>query len=172
MIVFSVLNRLVQERGSSQSFMSSTLEERGRAAQVVSKGELERYRAAVRSDLEWLLNTRRIALPLPEGLREVERSLYCYGLPDLTELDLHPTKSLADQERLSTLITRAIEIFEPRILNPRVSVDTRRAASVDLRFQISGKLKLKPHPAPVVYDTMLDLNRGQYAVDVVGEKRA
>ena len=171
MIVFSVLNRLVQERGS-QAFMSSTLEERGRSAQVVSKGELERYRAAVRADLEWLLNTRRIALELPEGLKEVERSLFYYGLPDLAQLNLSPTKSLADQERLSALISRAIEIFEPRILNPQVRVDTRRAAGMDLRFQISGKLKLKPHPAPVVYDTTLDLNRGQYAVDVLGEARA
>jgi type VI secretion system protein ImpF len=172
MIVFSVLNRLVQERGASRNVMTSTLEERGRSAQAVSKGELERYRAAVRSDLEWLLNTRRIALELPEGLKEVERSLYYYGLPDLTSLNLHPSKSLGDQERLSALIARTIEIFEPRILAPRVSVEARRVSSGDVRFQISGKLKLKPHPAPVVYDTVLDLSRGQYAVDVLGETRA
>jgi predicted component of type VI protein secretion system len=48
----------------------------------------------------------------------------------------------------------------------------RRTSPVDLRFQISGKLKLKPQPAPVVYDTTLDINRGQYAVDVLGEARA
>ncbi|MCU1237344.1 MAG: type secretion system lysozyme-related protein [Candidatus Solibacter sp.] len=172
MIVFSVLNRLVVERGSDRNVMTSTLEERGRNAQIVSKGELERYRAAVRSDLEWLLNTRRIAMELPEGLKEVERSLFYYGLPDIAALNLSPTKSLADQERLTALIARTIEIFEPRIINPRVSVDNRRASGVDVHFQISGKLKLKPHPAPVVYDTTLDLNRGQYAVDILGETRA
>jgi type VI secretion system protein ImpF len=172
MIVFSVLNRLVQERGASRDMMTSTMEERGRAAQAVSKGELERYRAAVRADLEWLLNTRRIAMELPEGLREVERSLFYYGLPDLAQLNLSPTKNPADQERLSALIARTIEIFEPRILNPRVSVDARRASAGDLHFQISGKLKLKPYPAPVVYDTKLDLNRGEYAVDGPGEGRA
>src|SRR4051794_29081684 len=115
MIVFFVLNRLVQERGSSQNFMSGNVEERGGGAQGVGKGELERYRAAVRADLEWLLNTRRIALPLPEGLREVERSLYYYGLPDLAAMNLHPAKNLGDQERLTAMITRTIEIFEPRI---------------------------------------------------------
>ena len=172
MIVFSVLNRLVVERGSARNVMTSTLEERGRNAQIVSKGELERYRAAVRNDLEWLLNTRRIALELPEGMKEVERSLFYYGLPDFSQLNLSPTKSVADQERLSALLARTIEIFEPRILNPRVSIDPRRISSGDVHFQITGKLKLKPHPAPVVYDTTLDLSRGQYAVDVLGETRA
>lgn len=169
MIVFSILNRLVQERGEVQT--RSDVEERGRGTPAVSKAEIERYRAAVRADLEWLLNTRRIALPLPEGLKEVERSVYYYGLPDLAQLNLTPSKSIGDQDRLSAIIRRTIELFEPRILEPRVSVDTRRLSGVDVHFKILGKLKLKPQPAPVVYDTTLDLNRGQYAVDF-GDQRA
>jgi predicted component of type VI protein secretion system len=63
-------------------------------------------------------------------------------------------------------------LFEPRILDVRVTVDSRPALSRDVRFQVSGRLKMKPRPEPVFYDTTLDVTRGEYAVEVPGEGRA
>lgn len=43
---------------------------------------IRQMKAALRRDLEWLLNTRRIAVPLDESETELANSLYNYGLPD------------------------------------------------------------------------------------------
>ena len=51
----------------------------------------------VRRDLEWLLNTRRIALPAGRGLKELNRSVYAFGLPDFTGFNL---SSPADHAKL------------------------------------------------------------------------
>jgi type VI secretion system protein ImpF len=172
MIVFSVLNRLVTgpPRGTRLGAPAGATGS-GRSV-VVSKGEFERYRAAVRNDLEWLLNTRRIADLLPEHLKEVERSIYCYGLPDLASLNLNPSSRQADRDRLAAIIGRVIEVFEPRILNVRVTVDDRSYSPYDLHFRVSGRLRMKPRPEPVCYDTALDTTRGEYNVEVLGEGRA
>jgi type VI secretion system protein ImpF len=169
MIVFSVLDRLV---GDPNGATGPGFVKPKQKDDVVTKGEFERYRASVRRDLEWLLNTRKIAVPLPEGLKEVERSVYCYGLPDFSRLNLQSGRSEGDQTRLAGIIARAIELFEPRILDVRVTVDSRPALSQDVRFQVSGRLKMKPRPEPVFYDTTLDVTRGEYAVEVPGEGRA
>jgi len=166
MIVYSVLDRLVQERRvdvPTSGFASRS--------NLPTKEEFEHYRAAVRRDLEWLLNTRRIPEPLPEGLKEVERSVYYYGLEDFTQRNLSPGKILAHQERLAAMIARAIEFFEPRLINVRVYIDPRRSSDFRLHFNISAKLKMKPRPEPVVYDTSLDVSRGEYAVGLSGDSR-
>jgi predicted component of type VI protein secretion system len=62
-------------------------------------------------------------------------------------------------------------LFEPRILGVQVTVDRPRD-SKELRFRISGRLKMKPRPEPIHYDTMLDVKSGEYAVEVPGEVHA
>lgn len=178
MIVLSVLNRLVEDKDAgAESGLLSAPDRRGispgRALREggVTKREFEVYRAAVRRDLEWLLNTRRIAEPVPEGLKEVERSVYCYGLPDFSQLNLQPGRSEGDQARLAGIIARVIELFEPRILDVRVTVDSRLGSTQNVRFQVSGRLKMKPRPEPVFYQTTLDVTLGEYAVEVPGEDR-
>ena len=173
MIVLSVLNRLVGEPPSGRKAASASSGD-GRGGQPqgsVTRAEFERYRAAVRQDLEWLLNTRRITDPLPEGLREVERSVYFYGLPDYSQLSLCSEGNEAEHDRLAAMIARTIELFEPRILDVQVTLGNRTAPSRDLRFHVFGRLRMKPRPEPVCYDTTLDVTRGEYAVGVVGEGR-
>jgi type VI secretion system protein ImpF len=173
MIDFSVLDRLVADQPPPHRVAASSGEGRGGQRQAtVSKAEFERYRAAVRRDLEWLLNTRKNADPLPEGLREVEKSVYAYGLPDFSEFSLSTERNAADQERLAGMIARTIEIFEPRILDVRVAIGNRASSSRDLHFHVLGRLKMKPRPEPVCYDTKLDVTRGEYAVGIVGDGRA
>ena len=74
---------------------------------------MRQLKASLRRDLEWLLNTRQIPDAVgPETYRELERSLYNYGLPDVTSMSLD---SLADQQKLSAPDPeQTLADFEPR----------------------------------------------------------
>ena len=49
---------------------------------------MRELKAALRRDLEWLLNTRQPLDAPPEGASELVRSLYNYGLPDITSMSV------------------------------------------------------------------------------------
>jgi type VI secretion system protein ImpF len=119
-------------------------------------------KAAVRRDLEWLLNTRAVPAPVPEEFKELKDSVYTYGLPDLSSLSADDPDS---RSRLTGYITRALEIFEPRLTNVQISdaqvVDER---SRQVHFMIEAALKMDPSPEFVVFDTLLDLSSRQYAI--------
>jgi type VI secretion system protein ImpF len=69
---------------------------------------LQELKAAVRRDLEWLLNTRCHGdLDDVENL-EVRRSVAFYGLPDI--MGMSP-KSPAEQKRLTKALELAIKYF-------------------------------------------------------------
>jgi type VI secretion system protein ImpF len=113
---------------------------------------------AVRRDLEWLLNSRRIADPPDEGLKELNRSAYVYGLPDLSSLTMAST---ADKNRLVRQILSAINLFEPRLMNVRlVMVETPDASKKDVRLRIEAMLRMDPVPEPVSFDTVIELKSG------------
>jgi type VI secretion system protein ImpF len=81
-ITVSVLDRLID------------LEPDNRMENPLSRSQSVRLlKSAVRRDLEWLLNSRRICDPPDEGLKEVNRSTYTYGLPDLSTLTTQPKKT-------------------------------------------------------------------------------
>jgi type VI secretion system protein ImpF len=122
----------------------------------------ERYRDAVRRDLEWLLNTRRIPEEAPPGCDELRRSLYYYGLPDVTSMS---RDSLDEQRRLLRLVQEAITAFEPRLADVRVSlVDSDERPTRRLHFIVEALLRMDPTPEPIVFDTALDISSGAYEV--------
>src|SRR6266542_5705646 len=49
---------------------------------------LRQLKQSVKRDLEWLLNTRQVAGGLPPGLKEINRSVAAYGLPDFTVISI------------------------------------------------------------------------------------
>jgi type VI secretion system protein ImpF len=113
---------------------------------------------AVRRDLEWLLNTRRIAEPPDDGLKELNRSTYVYGLPDLSALTM---ATAADRNRLVRQILATINLFEPRLMNVRlVMVETADAGKKDVRLRIEAMLRMDPVPEPVSFDTVIELKSG------------
>jgi len=113
---------------------------------------------AVRSDLEWLLNSRRIADAPDEGLKEVNKSVYMYGLPDLSALTM---ASMADRNRLVRHVLTTINMFEPRLMNVRlVLVETENAGKKDVRLRIEAMLRMDPVPEPVSFDTVIELKSG------------
>src|SRR6187551_624857 len=72
---------------------------------------LAQIKAAVKRDLEWLLNTKLAAEP-PAGQPELRTSLLAYGLPDFTHSSLSNGQ---DQLQLRRAIEAAIQRFEPRL---------------------------------------------------------
>jgi type VI secretion system protein ImpF len=119
-------------------------------------------RRAVRRDLEWLLNTRRIIVPAPEELTEVARSLYHFGLPDVTALG---ADSASAQEWLRRRVEDTISLFEPRLANVRATIVPAEAGSRrEVRLVIEAVLRVEPDPEHVVFDTVLEVASATFAV--------
>jgi len=115
-------------------------------------------RNSVRRDLEWLLNTRRIADSPEEGLKEVNRSTYVYGLPDLSVISVG---SSGDRNRLVRQLVNAINTFEPRLANVRVVlVEVPDSGKKDVRMRIEAMLRMDPVPEPISFDTVIELKSG------------
>ncbi|NUN00538.1 MAG: type VI secretion system baseplate subunit TssE [Bryobacteraceae bacterium] len=108
-ITQSVLDRLIDREPDSQAERPPTRPQ-----------SVRQLKAAVRRDLEWLLNTRRNPEAAPDAASELVHSLYVYGLPDITSFSLNSTK---DQNRLAWLLENAIKEFEPRLKAVRVRME-------------------------------------------------
>lgn len=128
---------------------------------------LARLKAAVRRDLENLLNTRRTPDVIPEGSVEILRSVYYYGLPDITSM---PANFLYEQTKLLQSIETAVKTFEPRLDGVRVSLVPVAGQSRMLRFVIDGMLRIDPLPEHVVYDASIELT--SLEVQISGDDRA
>jgi type VI secretion system protein ImpF len=146
-VTLSVLDRLIDNEPKSQ--VESPL---SRAQSV------RLLKSAVRRDLEWLLNTRRIFQEPDEALKEVNRSAYIYGLPDFSSYTM---VSAADQTKLVRQLLATIKLFEPRLGSVRiVPVESSAAGMQEFRLRIEGMLLMDPSPEPISFDTVIELRSG------------
>lgn len=118
-------------------------------------------RAAVGRDLENLLNTKNFDTPLPDIFKELNRSIYVYGIPDFTASNPRSPSVKAD---LLQAVERAIHLFEPRLQNVLVSIDDADNDIRNLKFRISALLVMDPIVEPVSFDTYFDVNRCKYTI--------
>ena len=154
-VTLSVLDRLLDDDPRTTSEAVPT-----RAQSV------RRLRDAVRRDLEWLLNTRRVAVPPDEGLQELNRSVYVYGLPDFTGYSL---AAPGDENKLIRQLQTTLKLFEPRLAKVRlVPVEAVIAKTRTFRFRIEGLLLMDPAPEHISFDTVLQLTTSQYEVQNAG----
>jgi type VI secretion system protein ImpF len=145
----SILDRLIDdEPGNSRE----PVQERFSIGQI---------RDTVARDLETLLNARRHILVPPVSYREVNNSLFVYGLPDYTSRN-PGNVSVRSQLRLE--IEKTISRFEPRLKNVAVHIDSQAANTRDLGFRITAVLVVNPITEPVTFDTSFDLNRSKYSI--------
>ena len=114
-------------------------------------------KAAARRDLEWLLNTRRNFQDPDESLKEVNHSVYVYGLPDFSTYTM---ASSGDQSKLLRHLQAAIKLFEPRLANVRVVPLEKPPSGCSFRLRIEGLLLMDPTPEPVSFDTVIELRSG------------
>jgi type VI secretion system protein ImpF len=113
---------------------------------------------ALRRDLEWLLNTRRTPLESPSSYPGLSRSVFYYGIPDLSSVSLH---SLEDEMHLLGIIEKAIATFEPRLAQVRVTArEPLDRQERMLHFQIDALLLVDPSPESISFDTVLNVDRG------------
>jgi len=120
-------------------------------------------KTALRRDLEWLLNTRRIPEPAPESMPGLANSLFNYGLPDFSHASVNSPR---DKAWLALEIEKTVALFEPRIRDVRVNVIEEEDANLTrmLKLQIEGMLDMDPAPEHVSFDTVLQLSSGEYQV--------
>jgi type VI secretion system protein ImpF len=131
---------------------------------VMSRDESEReYRVAVQRDLEWILNTRRSIVRIGPEHREVRASVHEYGITDTTGVAIAtPAGRAAVVEEIRDAIAR----FEPRLTNVRVKLsEVNQVKSPQVRFVIQATLRMDPSPEQVVFDTVLEVASGTYAVE-------
>ena len=151
----SVLDRLTDEDPRSSADSRTTYAE-----------SLRVFKRAVQRDLEWLLNTRRSIEPADEDYDEVRRSVYNYGIPDITSMSRDST---AARKQLLRHVEETLAIFEPRLTNVRVSMVEVEGEALrrELRFVVEATLRLDPTPEQVTFDTLLHFSSGQ--IDVAGK---
>ncbi len=126
------------------------------------EGSAARYRASVLRDVEWLLNTRRTPVPVAPALAELGRSVFAYGLPDTTGAALGTPQG---RERLVRWVEETVTTFEPRLSGARVTLAAAdQLRSPQVHFVLTATLRMDPSPERVVFDTVLDLASGGYAV--------
>ena len=138
---------------------------RSSADQTITLSEsVRRFKASIQRDLEWLLNTRRIPEPMPEDwFEQLPRSVYYYGIPDITSLSRDTRES-----RMIVLrdVEDAIATFEPRLTDVHIDVVEVEGEQFrrELRFHIEATLRMDPTPEQVVFDTVLNFASGEYDV--------
>jgi type VI secretion system protein ImpF len=147
-VTLSVLDRLLDEEPKSNA-----------EGPLTHSKSLAVLKVAIRRDLENLLNTRCTPEPLPESSVETRRSMFNYGVPDITEISQN---FLYEKERLLAEIERAVRVFEPRLSGAKVAVLPAVGASRVVRFVIEGMLRIDPAPEHIVFDAALELTSGEY----------
>ncbi|MFH1765715.1 MAG: type VI secretion system baseplate subunit TssE [Gemmatimonadota bacterium] len=123
---------------------------------------LDLAKRSVLRDLQWILNTRQISEPVGEPYELLSQSVFNFGLPDITSLSADSSETPA---RLRRFIQDAIETFEPRLTDVRVTLSSSgNSKDRRVQFLIEADLRVDPDPQRVQFDTVLDVSSGKFAV--------
>lgn len=153
------------QQGMLPSVLDRLLDPESAGTSVMTGYTVEKMAAAVRRDLEELLNTVCPYMKFPDGYPETRDSVVTYGLPDLTSVSATQSD---ERTVIGGLIRRAVEKFEPRLKQVRVTVLDREPDAVrsSLKFRVDARLTVDPAPE-VAFDTILDVGTGKYEVNRV-----
>jgi type VI secretion system protein ImpF len=124
--------------------------------------DIRQIKAMMIRDIENLLNTRRQIWLIPASYKELNKSVFMYGLGDFTAEN---PKSATVRRTLRQDIERAIATFEPRLKNVSVHLGEDPKKGRNLKFRISGMLVVEPETEPISFDTVFDTNKGEYVID-------
>ena len=84
-----------------------------------------------------------------------------YGLPDFTGL---AAKDASEQKRLANAVETALNYFEPRFLDLKVTLEPIDNIDRQMKFHIEARLDVEPAPEPIAFDTVLELGKGEFVV--------
>ena len=134
---------------------------RRKASNAQRREAINRHKDSVKRDLEWLLNTRQVVDDRLPFYPEVSRSVYAYGLPDITSINVG---AIHDQKELLHRMEKCIESFDKRLTKTDIALEPIVGLNRVLRFNISGIVLMDPAPEEIVIDTILDPSSGEYEV--------
>ena len=129
--------------------------------QIHHREVIKQYKDSVKRDLEWLFNTRQTHDSRIEDYTELPSSVYAYGLPDITSVNVG---SVNDQRKLADLMKRCLRLFERRLTDVAIDFQPIIGGGRSLQFTISGILLMDPAPEEVRIDTVLDATSARYEV--------
>ncbi len=110
--------------------------------------------AALKRDLEALLNSRRRVVSVPREFPETDHSLVNYGLTDITNSG---SKTSAAHNDLCHMLTSTLARFEPRLTSVVVTLrENTDALDQTLRFRIEAMLNIEPAPELVQFDSFVE----------------
>ena len=123
---------------------------------------MQALRAAVRRDLEALLNARRRWRSWPASLKELTVSPIGYGMPDFNGGAFN---DLRQREALRLEIEETIRQFEPRFLSVSVTlIQSDLLLDPTLRLRVNAVMHAEPAPEQVSYETVVDATHDQIIV--------
>jgi type VI secretion system protein ImpF len=134
--------------------------EESRNQRIVS---LQRYKAGVLRDLEWLFNSighfpdERTGEGTFADYEEAFRSVINFGIRQLYG------RLAPDVEEIEKQLSDALIIFEPRINRRTLRVDVTIERNV-LSIELSGELWVNPLPEKLFIKTLLDLESSQCSI--------
>lgn len=151
-VTLSILERLIDDEPYERAEPEPNWED-----------SVNRHRASVMRDLEWLLNTRRMPDPGDlEDFPELRKSLMTYGPPDLSSLSADTSGT---RRRLLRQLEELIRTFEPRLTNTRVRlVEESESGARQVHFAVEGLLRMDPDPERISFDTVLEIASGRFVV--------
>lgn len=129
-----------------------------------SRAQLLRdLKQSVRRDLENLLNSRVVLYPIDEDWAHLQTSVLNYGIPDFVGLHMGTREQRIE---LARKVELAIQKYETRFKELRVELVGDRGNLTDrtIRFRIEGLLHAEPAPEPVVFDSQLRPQSGDFEV--------
>ncbi|MFV0491054.1 MAG: type VI secretion system baseplate subunit TssE [Pseudorhodobacter sp.] len=129
---------------------------------VISAETPEGLRAALRRDLEILLNTRcRSVTPSPDHV-ELSDSLVSLGVEDFFATSLVTDEQ---RKRFAADLQSRIARFDPRLEDLSVSlIQDPVPARRSLRLKIQARYRARPGLPPIIFETRIDPVAGHYSI--------
>ncbi|MFA5985460.1 MAG: type VI secretion system baseplate subunit TssE [Methylococcaceae bacterium] len=123
---------------------------------------MEELKDVVASDLEALLNTRKvITAEFLKPYPECSKSIVSYGLNDFAGLCL---SSADDRQYICRSLEQAIAQHEPRLQNIKAVLEVQDSSVNKLNFAISALLIAHPAHEPVSFDAVLQPSSLHYTI--------
>jgi type VI secretion system protein ImpF len=116
-------------------------------------------RAAIRRDLEWLFNARRVHEPDGRQFPQSVASGLRFGLPDTSAMS---ADSLDTRRMMARHLADAVSAFEPRLTQVQiVPLTPLDPFSRDLHFHVEALMRMDPEPLHVAFDARVESATGR-----------
>jgi len=116
----------------------------------------------IRRDLETLLNTKRSDIPISHKRPWVNQSIIQFGMPDFMNLNFAQEQG---QFQLCQLIKQTIELFEPRIHDVMVFIESETVIHSTLSVTIQGNIKHNNQHHECLFESLLDPDQQYFSLN-------